>query len=95
MIWLYTLTAVALYLIPEAIISRWLMGKNLLAGTAIAAVCRIPMTVFEASFQGLWFTLIRYANSLPLAILTSVALGRYLQAMGYELRDVKSEGAGR
>jgi len=82
------LVSVALYLVPEAIISKWLVGKNLLAGSAIAAVCRIPMTVFEASFLGLKFTLIRYAVSLPLVILTSVALGRYLQAKGYELRDV-------
>jgi uncharacterized membrane protein YraQ (UPF0718 family) len=51
-----------------------------------AAVCRIPMTVFEASFMGLKFTLIRYAVSLPLVILTSVIMGRYLQSRGYALR---------
>lgn len=55
-----------------------------------AAVCRIPMTVFEASFLGLKFTLVRYAVSLPLVILTSVFLGRYLQNRGYALRDGES-----
>lgn len=52
-----------------------------------AAVCRIPMTVFEASFMGLKFTLIRYAVSLPLVILSSVILGNYLQKRGFALRD--------
>jgi len=51
------------------------------------AVCRVPMTVFEASFMGLKFTLIRYAVSLPLVVLTSIILGRYLQKRGFALRD--------
>ncbi len=55
-----------------------------------AAVCRIPMTVFEASFMGLKFTLVRYAVSLPLVILTSVFLGRYLRNRGFVLRDGES-----
>lgn len=55
-----------------------------------AAICRIPMTVFEASFMGLKFTLIRYAVSLPLVILTSIILGRYLQERGFLLKDGES-----
>ena len=37
-----------------------------------AAICRIPMTIFEASFLGIEFTLIRYIVSIPLLIITSV-----------------------
>ncbi|MBN1646663.1 MAG: permease [Spirochaetales bacterium] len=39
-----------------------------------AAVCRIPMTMFEASYLGIKFTIIRYAVSIPLIILSSFAL---------------------
>ena len=39
-----------------------------------SAVTRIPMTIFEASFVGLKFTIIRYAVSLPLIIITSILI---------------------
>jgi uncharacterized membrane protein YraQ (UPF0718 family) len=39
-----------------------------------STICRIPMTFFEASFLGLKFTLIRYAVSLPLVILSAMIL---------------------
>ena len=44
-----------------------------------SAVCRIPMNLFELSFMGLKFTAIRLAVSLPLVVLSSVLLGRYLK----------------
>ncbi|MCT4586952.1 MAG: permease [Carboxylicivirga sp.] len=39
-----------------------------------SAICRIPMTIFEASFIGLKFTLIRLFISIPLVIFSSVIL---------------------
>lgn len=39
-----------------------------------SAICRIPMTIFEASFVGLKFTLIRLFVSLPLVILSAIAM---------------------
>ncbi len=44
-----------------------------------AAVCRIPMTIFEASFLGIPFTVIRYATALPLVVVSSLVLSRYLK----------------
>lgn len=44
-----------------------------------SAICRIPMTVFEASFLGLKFTLIRLIISIPLVVLSSIYLDRLLQ----------------
>lgn len=38
------------------------------------AVCRIPMTIFEASFLGLKFSIIRYVVSLPLIVVTSIMI---------------------
>ncbi|MDX9801768.1 MAG: permease [Spirochaetia bacterium] len=51
-----------------------------------AAVCRIPMMIFEASFLGIKFTLIRLAVSLPLVILTSLVLEAYLKNRGYTIK---------
>ena len=50
-----------------------------------AAICRIPMAIFEASFLGIKFTAIRLLVSLPLVILTSVLLGDYLTKRNYKI----------
>ena len=50
-----------------------------------SAVCRIPMTVFEASFMGFTYSFIRLMVSIPLLIVTSMALGTYLEHRGYRI----------
>lgn len=50
-----------------------------------AAVCRIPMTIFEASYLGIKFTIIRYALSIPFIIFTSIMLGKYLEKRDYKI----------
>lgn len=52
-----------------------------------ASVCRIPMTLFEASCIGLKFTLIRYSVSIPLIILSSILIGKILQQSDYVITD--------
>jgi len=42
------------------------------------AICRVPMSIFEASFLGVKFTAIRLLVSLPLVITTLILLGNYL-----------------
>ncbi|WP_408956152.1 permease [Natroniella sp. ANB-PHB2] len=54
-----------------------------------AAVVRVPMTLFEASFLGAKFSLIRILVSMPLVILSSIALERYLQKENYEISSVQ------
>lgn len=41
------------------------------------AVCRVPMTVFEASFIGIKFTIIRYVVSLPIIITTALLMEKF------------------
>ena len=53
-----------------------------------SAVCRIPMTVFEASLFGIKFTIIRLVVSLPLVILSSIILGMILNRIDYRLSEV-------
>ncbi len=50
-----------------------------------AAICRVPMTIFEASFLGIKFTAIRLFVSLPLVILSSILLEDYLKKTGYKI----------
>ncbi len=54
-----------------------------------AAVCRVPMTIFEASFLGIGFTVIRFAASIPLVILTARAISSWL---GEDFRITGSAG---
>lgn len=52
-----------------------------------SAVCRIPMTVFEASFLGMKFTLTRLAVSITLVVISSILLGRHLEKRGYKIME--------
>ncbi|MFW5961844.1 MAG: permease [bacterium] len=45
-----------------------------------AAVCRIPMTLFEASYVGITFTAIRWVISIPLVIISSILMEKMLEA---------------
>jgi uncharacterized membrane protein YraQ (UPF0718 family) len=56
---------------------------------AASAICRVPMTIFEASFLGAKFTVIRLLVSLPLVILTSILLANYLEKRGYKIMEGK------
>ncbi len=51
-----------------------------------AAVARVPMTILEASFVGIGFSLIRWLVSLPLIVVTSILLGNFLSRRGYAIR---------
>ena len=58
-----------------------------LAYISASAVCRIPMTLFEAGFLGWRFTIVRFAVSLPLVLISSALLGAYLERNGYRMPD--------
>jgi len=57
------------------------------AYVGFAGVCRIPMTLFEASFMGGRFTAVRLAVSAPLVILASHVMGRILERRGYSMAE--------
>ena len=50
-----------------------------------ASVCRVPMAIFEASFLGIKFTIVRLLVSLPLIIMFSIILGNYLNKKNFEI----------
>ena len=53
----------------------------------LSGVCRLPMTLFEMSFLGVEFTLIRYLTAVPLVILFSDRLGKYLENRKYVMKS--------
>lgn len=57
------------------------------AYVGFAGVCRIPMTMFEASFMGGRFTAVRLAVSIPLVIVTSIIMGRVLEGRGFQVSE--------
>ena len=52
-----------------------------------AAVARVPMTLFEASFLGLKFTVVRLVISIPLIIISSIGLEKYLTKLDYQIKS--------
>lgn len=52
-----------------------------------SALCRIPMAIFEASFLGIKFTAIRLLVSLPLVVVSSMLLGKYLSKRTFRIMD--------
>jgi len=55
-----------------------------------AAVARVPMTLFEASFLGIKFSAVRILLSIPLIIISSIGLEKYLTSKDYEIKDAKN-----
>ena len=47
------------------------------------------MAIFEASFIGIKFTIIRLMVSIPLVIFSSIALDGYLTKRRYRIREAK------
>ena len=59
----------------------------LLAYIGFAGVCRIPMVMFEVSFMGGLFTIVRMGVAIPLVLLTARLLGDALQRRGYQIEN--------
>ncbi|OPX27988.1 MAG: hypothetical protein B1H06_04085 [Candidatus Cloacimonas sp. 4484_143] len=51
------------------------------------SVSRVPMTIFEASFLGIKFTLVRLLVSLPLIIISSIVLGNTLTKSNFKITE--------
>ncbi len=84
------MTVGGLYVAIPMAVSLARKGAHLniiLSYVGFAGVCRIPMVLFEISFMGWLFTCVRMAISIPLVILTSQLLGRFLEARGYRLPE--------
>ena len=52
-----------------------------------AGVCRIPMTVFEISFLGWKFTVVRLVSAIILVLISGYCLGSFLERRDYRIRE--------
>ncbi len=52
-----------------------------------SAVCRVPMTIFEASFLGFKYSVIRIAVSIPLIVISSIMFERYLKGHNFVIKS--------
>lgn len=57
------------------------------AYVGFAGVCRIPMTLFEASLMGGLFTAVRLGVAIPLVLASSLAMGGFLERRGYRIQE--------
>ena len=61
--------------------------KVIFSFLGFAGVCRIPMTLFEASFLGIEFTIIRLCTAIPIMLAAGILLGRYLEKQDYVIQE--------
>ncbi|MBN2891990.1 MAG: permease [Bacteroidales bacterium] len=57
--------------------------KVIFAYLGFVGVCRIPMTIFEISFLGLPFTLVRLLITIPLFLVIGIFMGILLKRKGF------------
>ncbi len=52
-----------------------------------AGVCRIPMTIFEITFLGWKFTLVRLSSAIILLLISGIIIGSFLERRDYEITE--------
>lgn len=62
--------------------------KIIFSYLGFVGVFRIPMTIFEISFLGLPFTIIRLLVTIPLFLLIGIILGKILKNRNYKLKEI-------
>ncbi len=70
--------------VAQALHKKGASMKVILTYLGAAAVCRIPMTIFEATCIGVKFTVVRYVVSIPLLIIFAAIYGRILDKRDYD-----------
>ena len=94
-VWVFVLAApMAGGLLPSFPIAYSLYKKGarltiVLAFLGAVGVGRVPMILFESTFLGWNFSVIRILSSIPLVIIASLLLGKILDENGYKLPDRK------
>ena len=73
--------------VAHALYNKGARLSVIFAYISASAVCRVPMTIFEASFLGVKFSLVRLIVSIPLVIISSALLGSYLERKGYKMQQ--------
>lgn len=54
-----------------------------------ATIARVPMTLYEASYLGVKFTIIRLVTAIPLIILSSIIFEIFLEKINFKMNEIK------
>ncbi len=73
--------------VAHALHAKGARYSAILAYMSSASLVMVPMTIIEASILGIKFSVVRLLVSVPLVILSSSLMGRYLERRGYQLPD--------
>lgn len=69
--------------------------RNVFMYLGAFSTLKIPMVLFEASFLGWRFSLVRAAVALPVFVLTAEIMAAYARGVGMQMRElVEDEGEG-
>ncbi len=70
--------------------------RNVFMYLGAFSTLKIPMVLFEASFLGWRFSLVRAAVALPVFVLTAEIMAAYARGVGMQMRElVEDEGEGQ
>ena len=86
---IYTFFIILSFITAYSLFSKGAKLKLIFTYIGAAAIVRIPMTVFEASFLGVKFTAIRIIISIPLVIISSNLLGNFLTKHNFQINKGK------
>ncbi len=70
--------------LAETLYKKGASLKVIFAFLGFAGIIRIPMTIFEISFLGLPFTIVRLMVTIPLFLLIGIFLGSILEKRGFK-----------
>ena len=73
--------------VAYALYSKGAKLSVIFAYVGASAICRVPMTLFEAGYLGGRFTLVRFLVSLPLVIASSLLMGGWLEKCHYRINE--------
>jgi len=72
--------------LSETLYKKGASLKVIFAFLGFAGIIRIPMTIFEISFLGLPFTIVRLMVTIPLFLLIGILLGSILEKRGFKFK---------
>ena len=75
--------------IAQSLAKKGARLQLVIAFVSASTICRVPMTIFEATYMGIPFSLVRLLVSLPLVILFSELTGKFFSIKELHLEELE------
>ncbi len=76
--------------VSAALFSKGMRLRNIFIYLGCSSITRLPMSIFEASFLGIEFTIIRWITSIPLVLITSYFLEKFLIHKNFKINTLSN-----